>query len=134
MNSPASAPETRQHRPKGARKPAREQRSANPRETRADDAEEVEDALSSDAQLVTPSQTSGVLADDDDTGTLPVKQPGLPVSPEELAQQFLRDATQQDNFESRQARQELPTDPSAELLEPDASLEDTDGESRNRRT
>lgn len=43
---------------------------------------------------------SGTLPTARDTGVLPVHEPGESVDPEELGVQFLRDATEQDNFES----------------------------------
>jgi hypothetical protein len=47
-----------------------------------------------------PRQTSGTLADLADSGQLSVNDSGLSLEPEQLGKQFLRDATEQDNFES----------------------------------
>ncbi len=43
--------------------------------------------------------TAGTLSDTE-PGELPVVDPGLSVEPEDLGRQFMRDATEQDNFES----------------------------------
>ena len=67
---------------------------------------------------------SGTLSDDPDGQRLPVVEPGLSIDPEDLGLQFLRDATEQDNFES--AFDASSIDPSASALEQvisEASLE-----------
>lgn len=50
--------------------------------------------------LGAPVKHSGTLASLSDTGHAPVADPGMSVDPEDLGTQFLRDATEQDNFES----------------------------------
>src|SRR5262245_1452596 len=47
-----------------------------------------------------PVPTSGTLSSLGDSDDLPVVEPGLSIEPEDLGRQFLRDATEQDNFES----------------------------------
>ena len=47
-----------------------------------------------------PMPTSGTLSSVGDSDDLPVVESGLSVEPEDLGRQFLRDATEQDNFES----------------------------------
>jgi hypothetical protein len=52
--------------------------------------------------------TSGTLASIGDSDELSVAESGLPVEPEDLGIQFLRDATEQDNFESETSTAERP--------------------------
>jgi hypothetical protein len=52
--------------------------------------------------------TSGTLASLGDSDELSVVESGLPVEPEDLGVQFLRDATDQDNFESEATTGERP--------------------------
>jgi hypothetical protein len=48
-----------------------------------------------------PSRSaSGTLSTDPEGQRLPVVEPGISIDPEDLGRQFLRDATEQDNFES----------------------------------
>jgi hypothetical protein len=79
---------------------AREQDlSEAPRQRAAEDDEE----LASEAEErhpVATRTTSGTLPTVADRDGLPVREPGVSVDPEELGTQFLRDATDQDNFES----------------------------------
>jgi hypothetical protein len=51
---------------------------------------------------------AGTLGAIDDDERLPVVEPGAPVEPEDLGVQFLRDATEQNNFESHASREEDP--------------------------
>ncbi len=51
---------------------------------------------------------SGTLASIGDSDELSVVESGLPVEPEDLGLQFLRDATEQDNFESETSTAERP--------------------------
>jgi hypothetical protein len=70
------------------------------------------------------SRASGTLSSDLDGERLPVVDPGISIDPEDLGRQFLRDATDQDNFESLAEGTEV--DPGSPLLEPlisEASLE-----------
>jgi hypothetical protein len=70
------------------------------------------------------SRTSGTLSADLEGERLPVVDPGISIDPEDLGRQFLRDATDQDNFESSAEADEL--DPGSSSLEPlvsEASLE-----------
>jgi hypothetical protein len=67
---------------------------------------------------------SGTLSNDPDGHWLPVVEPGLSIDPEDLGRQFLRDATEQDNFESLMEAAESA--PGASALDPvisEASLE-----------
>ncbi len=67
---------------------------------------------------------SGTLSSDLDGERLPVVDPGISIDPEDLGRQFLRDATEQDNYES--LAETIEIDPGASLLEPlvsEASLE-----------
>lgn len=52
--------------------------------------------------------SSGTLASLGDSDELSVSDAGLPVEPEDLGVQFLRDATEQDNFESETSTSERP--------------------------
>jgi hypothetical protein len=66
----------------------------------------------------------GTLSRDPEGHWLPVVEPGLSIDPEDLGRQFLRDATEQDNFES--AVDAAGSDPGASALEQvisEASLE-----------
>ena len=58
--------------------------------------------------------TSGTLASHDDADDLPVVDEGVAVAPEDLARQYLRDATDQNNFERAAARSEI--EPEARAL------------------
>lgn len=62
------------------------------------DAERAEDAEEGHPRA--PHRKSGTLPTVSDSDRLPVTEPGLSVDPEDLGRQFLRDATEQDNFES----------------------------------
>jgi hypothetical protein len=62
----------------------------------------------------TASARSGTLSNDPEGYRLPVVEPGLSIDPEDLGRQFLRDATEQDNFES--ALEAEGEDPSASAL------------------
>src|SRR5688572_33475860 len=53
------------------------------------------------------SQRSGTLSADLDGERLPVVDPGISIDPEDLGRQFLRDATEQDNFESMSEAEEV---------------------------
>jgi hypothetical protein len=67
---------------------------------------------------------SGTLSMDPDGERLPVVEPGISIDPEDLGCQFLRDATEQDNFES--LLETIGVDPSAISLDQvisEASLE-----------
>jgi hypothetical protein len=56
---------------------------------------------------VQPEPTSGTLPTASDSASVPVSEPGASIAPEDLGSQFLRDATEQDNFESSIQRGEL---------------------------
>jgi hypothetical protein len=72
-----------------------------------------------------PSRSaSGTLSTDPEGQRLPVVEPGISIDPEDLGRQFLRDATEQDNFES--LLEAIGVDASATALEQvisEASLE-----------
>lgn len=59
---------------------------------------------------------SGLLSTDFDGDQLPVVDPGISIDPEDFGRQFLRDATEQDNYESLAEMTAL--DPGASALEP----------------
>jgi hypothetical protein len=70
------------------------------------------------------TRASGTLSADLEGERLPVVDPGISIDPEDLGRQFLRDATDQNNFESLTEATEV--DPGSSLLEPlisEASLE-----------
>jgi uncharacterized protein (DUF2267 family) len=54
-----------------------------------------------------PTPSSGTLSSLGDSDGLPVVESGLPLEPEDLGRQFLRDATEQDNFESEVWRSDI---------------------------
>jgi hypothetical protein len=54
-----------------------------------------------------PEPASGTHPTAADRGELPVREPGESVDPEEIGTQFLRDATEQDNFESTLRRRDI---------------------------
>lgn len=53
-----------------------------------------------------PAPTSGTLASLGDSDALPIVDAGFPIEPEALGRQFLRNATDQDNFESQAPSEE----------------------------
>ena len=69
---------------------------------------------------------SGTLADAGEDGGLRVHEPGVTLEPEELGVQFLRDATEQDNFESSRRSVEEHGEPAIEPVVSEASLESAD--------
>jgi uncharacterized protein (DUF2267 family) len=54
-----------------------------------------------------PSPSSGTLSSLGDSDRLPVVESGMPLEPEDLGRQFLRNATEQDNFESELRRSDV---------------------------
>lgn len=72
--------------------------------------EQPDDArpVDSEAYPQVSPPTSGTLASLGDSDELSVSESGLPVEPEDLGIQFLRDATEQDNFESETSTAERP--------------------------
>jgi hypothetical protein len=71
-----------------------------------------------------PAPHSGLLSTDFDGDQLPVVDPGMSIDPEDFGRQFLRDATEQDNYES--LAEMTAIDPGTAVFEPiisEASLE-----------
>lgn len=97
------------------------------------DADDASRPMTEEAHPAPPPASSGTLPSHADTDELPVRDPGLSITPEERGEQFLRDATQQDNFESQVSTAERPsTDATIEPLISEASLEAAGQERRGR--
>jgi hypothetical protein len=78
-------------------------RELEPTEAAGQRAAADNEELASEAEARHPAATrttSGTLPSVADRDGLPMREPGVSVDPEELGTQFLRDATDQDNFES----------------------------------
>jgi hypothetical protein len=92
------------------KKPVEDQSRTTETTSRVRNSEVVERARDLERPPPRPRSVSraGTLATVGDTDQLPVVESGMPVEPEELGVQFLRDATEQDNFESDAPREEEP--------------------------
>lgn len=89
-----------------------------------------------ESRAAPPTPTSGTLPSHINLDDLPVHEPGLSIAPEEMGAQALRDATQQDNFESLVPMQPEDAEADADLdplvpepdWEADAEEEGTENE------